>query len=80
MRPVFESAYRHRLPLLLRVPTGCGQDAFRGAHGGSPGPPSVHRSCHDDLTSADLTGRYLLKGRRDRLDGRPADPGRSLSG
>jgi nitric oxide reductase NorQ protein len=38
------------------------------------GRPLVTVSCHEDLTSSDLVGRFLLEGRGDRLAGRPADP------
>jgi nitric oxide reductase NorQ protein len=59
---LFEAAWRRRLPLLLKGPTGCGKTrlvAFMAARLGR----KLHTvACHDDLTAADLTGRYLLKG------------------
>ena len=59
---VFETAYRQRLPLLIKGPTGCGKTRFI-AHMAARLGRSLHTvSCHDDLTAADLTGRYLLKG------------------
>jgi len=59
---LFEHAYRHKLPLLLKGPTGCGKTRFV-AHMAAKLGKSLHTvSCHDDLSAADLTGRYLLKG------------------
>ncbi len=59
---LFEMAYRQRLPLLIKGPTGCGKTRFI-AHMAARLGCSLHTvSCHDDLTAADLTGRYLLKG------------------
>lgn len=59
---VFERAYRLRLPLLLKGPTGCGKTRFVAHMAAKLGLPLHTVACHDDLTAADLTGRYLLKG------------------
>lgn len=59
---LFEATYRHRLPLLLKGPTGCGKTRFITHMAARLGRPLFTVSCHDDLTAADLTGRYLLKG------------------
>jgi nitric oxide reductase NorQ protein len=59
---LFELAWRHRLPLLLKGPTGCGKTRFVAHMAARTGRPLTTVSCHDDLTAADLTGRYLLKG------------------
>lgn len=59
---LFEQAYRQRLPLLLKGPTGCGKTRFVSHMAAKLGRPLFTVSCHDDLTAADLTGRYLLKG------------------
>lgn len=59
---VFETAYRNRLPLLLKGPTGCGKTRFVAHMAARLGLPLHTVACHDDLTAADLTGRYLLKG------------------
>lgn len=58
----FETAHRLRLPLLLKGPTGCGKTRFVAHMAARLGLPLWTVSCHDDLTAADLTGRYLLKG------------------
>ena len=59
---LFEHAYRRRLPLLLKGPTGCGKTRFVTHMAARLKRPCYTVSCHDDLTAADLTGRYLLKG------------------
>jgi len=58
----FEAAYKHRLPLLLKGPTGCGKTRFVAHMAARLGRPLYTIACHDDLTAADLTGRYLLSG------------------
>lgn len=58
---LFEHAWRHRLPVLLKGPTGCGKTRFVGHMAARLGLPLHTVACHDDLTAADLTGRYLLK-------------------
>lgn len=59
---LFELAHAHKLPLLLKGPTGCGKTRFVAHMAARVGRPLFTVSCHDDLTAADLTGRYLLKG------------------
>ena len=59
---LFEHAWRGRLPVLLKGPTVCGKTRFV-AHMAARLGLALHTiACHDDLTAADLTGRYLLKG------------------
>lgn len=58
---LFEIAYRRRLPLLLKGPTGCGKTRFVSHMAARLGLPVETVACHDDLTAADLTGRYLIK-------------------
>ncbi|MFA5628403.1 MAG: CbbQ/NirQ/NorQ/GpvN family protein [Thiohalomonadaceae bacterium] len=59
---VFEAAWRRRLPLLLKGPTGCGKTRFMEYMAWRLGRPLLTVSCHDDLTASDLVGRYLIKG------------------
>src|SRR6476661_4417211 len=59
---LFTVAFRQRLPLLLKGPTGCGKTRFVAHMAARLGRRLLTVSCHDDLTAADLTGRYLLKG------------------
>jgi len=82
---VFEAAYREKIPVLLKGPTGCGKTRFveymayrlgkpldvvsRNSEG-HHGVPLVTVACHEDLTASDLVGRYLLEGDSTRwIDG-----------
>ena len=57
---VFEHAYRNRLPLLVKGPTGCGKTRFVRHMAARLGRPLYTVACHDDLTAADLVGRHLI--------------------
>jgi nitric oxide reductase NorQ protein len=59
---VFRAAARRGLPVLLKGPTGCGKTRFVEAMAHELGRELITVAGHEDLTSADLVGRYLLKG------------------
>jgi nitric oxide reductase NorQ protein len=59
---LFETAFAQGLPVLLKGPTGCGKTRFIQHMAARLAVPLTTVSCHDDLTAADLTGRFLLKG------------------
>jgi nitric oxide reductase NorQ protein len=59
---VFKAAHRQGLALVLKGPTGCGKTRFVEAMAHDLRRPLITVSCHDDLTAADLVGRYLLDG------------------
>ncbi|MBV8960315.1 MAG: CbbQ/NirQ/NorQ/GpvN family protein [Actinobacteria bacterium] len=59
---VFAAAYRQGLSLLLKGPTGCGKTRFVEAMAYDLQRPLITVACHDDLTTADLVGRFLLEG------------------
>jgi nitric oxide reductase NorQ protein len=59
---VFRAAYDQHLAILLKGPTGCGKTRFVEAMAHDLGRPLITVACHDDLTTADLVGRYLLRG------------------
>ncbi|MBC7143675.1 MAG: CbbQ/NirQ/NorQ/GpvN family protein [Rhodobacteraceae bacterium] len=59
---IFAAAFQHNLPLLLKGPTGCGKTRFVAHMAARLGRPLYTVACHDDLSAADLIGRYLLKG------------------
>ncbi len=59
---IFEAAYRKRLPVMLKGPTGCGKTRFLEHMAYELKRPLVTVSCHEDLTSSDLVGRFLLEG------------------
>ncbi len=57
---LFEHAWRNRLPLLIKGPTGCGKTRFVTHMAQRLGRPLYTVACHDDLTAADLVGRHLI--------------------
>ena len=59
---MFKAAFRQRLAVVLKGPTGCGKTRFVEAMAHDLGRPLITVSCHDDLTTADLVGRFLLEG------------------
>jgi nitric oxide reductase NorQ protein len=59
---VFKAAFRQQLSVVLKGPTGCGKTRFVEAMAHDLERPLITVSCHDDLTTADLVGRYLLEG------------------
>jgi nitric oxide reductase NorQ protein len=57
---LFEAAYAARLPMMLKGPTGCGKTRFLEHMAWRLRRPLVTLACHEDLTAADLVGRFLL--------------------
>ncbi|WP_353233932.1 CbbQ/NirQ/NorQ/GpvN family protein [Diaphorobacter ruginosibacter] len=57
---LFEHAFRQRLPVLLKGPTGCGKTRFVEHMAARLGRHLITVSCHDDLSAADLVGRHLI--------------------
>jgi len=58
---VFRAAFESRIPIILKGPTGCGKTRFVEYMAYELGLPCITVSCHEDLTAADLVGRFLLK-------------------
>lgn len=57
---LFEHAFRNRLPLLIKGPTGCGKTRFVTHMAARLKRPLYTVACHDDLSAADLVGRHLI--------------------
>lgn len=57
---VFEAASRDRLPVMLKGPTGCGKTRFLEYMAWRQGRPLITVAAHEDMTAADLVGRFLL--------------------
>ncbi len=57
---LFEHAWQQQLPLLIKGPTGCGKTRFVEHMAARLKRPLVTVSCHDDLSAADLVGRFLI--------------------
>src|SRR3970040_1712130 len=68
---IFEAAYRKRLPVMLKGPTGCGKTRFLEHMAWQLKRALVTVSCHEDLTSSDLVGRFLLAGAESVWQGGP---------
>ena len=58
---VFKAAFREKLPLMLKGPTGCGKTRFVEHMAYQLKRPLITIPCHEDLFASDLVGRYLLK-------------------
>lgn len=59
---LFQTAFARQLPVMLTGPTGCGKTRFVEYAGQLLSRPVVTISCHDDLTSSDLVGRFMVSG------------------
>lgn len=57
---LFEYAFRNRLPVMIKGPTGCGKTRFVRYMAERLGRSLYTVACHDDLTAADLVGRHLI--------------------
>ena len=57
---LFERAWKNKLPLLIKGPTGCGKTRFVSHMAARLNLPLYTVACHDDLTAADLVGRHLI--------------------
>jgi nitric oxide reductase NorQ protein len=58
---LFSAAFEARIPLIIKGPTGCGKTRFIEHMAWRLDLPLITVSCHEDLTAADLVGRFLLK-------------------
>lgn len=59
---LFKLAFEQQLPLMLTGPTGCGKTRLVEHMGQQLDRPVMTISCHDDLTSSDLVGRFIVSG------------------
>ncbi|MBD3241016.1 MAG: AAA domain-containing protein [Chitinivibrionales bacterium] len=58
---LFRCAFRNRIPLIVKGPTGCGKTRFIEHMAYELTLPLITVSCHEDLTAADLVGRFLFR-------------------
>ena len=59
---VFEHSYMQKLPILLKGPTGTGKSRFIEFMAHSLEKELITVSCHEETSSTDLIGRYIIKG------------------
>ena len=58
----FEHAYLQKLPFLLKGPTGTGKSRFVEYMAHRLDKRLITVSCHEETSSTDLIGRYIIKG------------------
>ena len=59
---VFQHAFKNKLPLLIKGPTGTGKSRFVAYMAHEIGKPLITISCHEETSSTDLIGRFIIKG------------------
>jgi len=59
---IFEHLYKNNLPLLLKGPTGTGKSRFVEFMAHKMDKPLYTVACHEETSSTDLIGRYIIKG------------------
>ncbi|WP_242202942.1 CbbQ/NirQ/NorQ/GpvN family protein [Aestuariivivens insulae] len=59
---VFEHAYTCKIPFLLKGPTGTGKSRFIEHMAYKLKTKLITISCHEETSSTDLIGRFILKG------------------
>lgn len=61
-KDIFEHSYKNKLPLLLKGPTGTGKSRFVEYMAEQLGKKLYTVACHEETSSTDLIGRYIIKG------------------
>lgn len=59
---VFEHSYKNKIPFLLKGPTGTGKSRFIEYMAHKLDTKLITISCHEETSSTDLIGRYIIKG------------------
>lgn len=59
---VFEQAYLNKIPFLLKGPTGTGKSRFIEYMAHQMNSDLITVACHEETSSTDLIGRYIIKG------------------
>ncbi len=59
---VFEQCYKNKIPFLLKGPTGTGKSRFIEFMAHKLDKKLITISCHEETSSTDLIGRYIIKG------------------
>lgn len=59
---IFRNAFKSKLALMIKGPTGCGKSRFVQSMAEELRRPLVTVSCHDDTSATDLLGRFIVKG------------------
>lgn len=59
---VFEHSYKNKIPFLLKGPTGTGKSRFIEYMAHQLDKNLITIACHEETSSTDLIGRYIIKG------------------
>lgn len=59
---VFEHAFKNKIPFLLKGPTGTGKSRFIEFMAHKLDKKLITISCHEETSSTDLIGRFIIKG------------------
>lgn len=59
---VFEQSYKNKIPFLLKGPTGTGKSRFIEFMAHQLDKQLITIACHEETSSTDLIGRYIIKG------------------
>ncbi len=59
---VFAHAFKNKIPVLLKGPTGTGKSRFVSYMASVLDRPLITVSCHEETSSTDLIGRFIIKG------------------
>lgn len=59
---VFEHAFKNKIPFLLKGPTGTGKSRFIEYMAHKLDKKLITISCHEETSSTDLIGRFIIKG------------------
>ena len=59
---VFGHAFKNKIPLLLKGPTGTGKSRFVEYMAHQLDQQLITISCHEETSSTDLIGRFIIKG------------------
>jgi nitric oxide reductase NorQ protein len=59
---IFEHSYQNKIPFLIKGPTGTGKSRFVEFMAHELDKNLITISCHEETSSTDLIGRFLIKG------------------
>lgn len=59
---IFSHTYSNKIPLLLKGPTGTGKSRFIEYMASKLDKKLITIACHEETSSTDLIGRYIIKG------------------
>ncbi len=59
---IFSHAFQNKIPVLLKGPTGSGKSRFVEYMANMLGKKLITISCHEETSSTDLIGRFIIKG------------------